>query len=119
MFFNFGMHEHNITNAVVHTIIHECEDHNLKNPKKITVELGLLTSYKKDSLLFYFEGIKKDIATLKDAELNIIEIPGKIKCKKCKKESIVEPSPLILCPLCQSANVKVLQGKDVVIKDIK
>ena len=113
------MHEHSITNQVVHQILHACEDAGMGNAKKISVELGLLTGYKADSVLFYFDSIKKDWNIIKDAELNIIEIPGKILCRSCKKELIVESSPLILCPNCESTNVKVLQGKDVVIKSIE
>ncbi|MBR9690722.1 hydrogenase maturation nickel metallochaperone HypA [Candidatus Woesearchaeota archaeon] len=111
------MHEHSITNEVVHQIVHACEDKDI-TPKKIKVKLGVLTTYKKDSVLLYFEGHKKEIDILKDCELDIEEVPGKIVCNECKKESKVEPSPLILCPFCDSADIKVIQGDKVVIAEI-
>ena len=112
------MHEHGITNEVVHQIIHACEDENIKNPKKIVVELGLLTGYKAGPVLFYFDSFKKTYPLLENTELEIVEIEGKIKCNDCDNKNIVEPSPLILCPDCDSANVNVLEGDKIIIKSI-
>ena len=109
------MHEHGITNEVVHQILHYCEDYNIKNPKEVNVELGMLTTYKKDPVLFYFESAKENYPILKNAVLNIKEIQGKIKCETCKKENDVESSPLILCPNCDSQNVTIIQGKKISI----
>jgi len=113
------MHEHNITNEVVHQILHECEDRGITKPKQIVVELGTLTGYKKESVLFYFDSIKKEEPLLKNAKLHIVEIPGKIFCKICKKEYMIEPLPIQLCPNCNTTNVKVLQGKDIAITEMK
>lgn len=113
------MHEHGITNAVVHQIIHACEDSGMTNPRRIVVELGELTTYKKESVLFYFESIKKDYPILSDAELDIVEIPGKIFCNACGKGSDVRvASPIMFCPKCESSDVQVISGKDVVVKEI-
>ena len=112
------MHEHKITNEVVHQIVHACEDRNIK-PKRIVVELGNLTTYKKDPVLFYFESAKKELDILSDAELEIIEVPGKILCNECEKEHVVESSPLILCPSCESVDIVVLEGNKIVIKEIE
>ena len=112
------MHEHGITNEVVHQIVHACEDKGITCPKKIIVELGLLTTYKKDPVLFYFEAHKKNISLLKDATLEIIEVQGKIKCKDCGEINIVDPSPLLLCPICDSANVEIIDGDKIIIKKI-
>ena len=113
------MHEHGITNEVIHQILHYCEDNDIRNPKRINVELGMLTTYKKDPVLFYFEGAKEKYPILKNAVLNIKEIKGKICCNNCKKENYVESSPLILCPICDSADIKIIQGKDIIIISIK
>lgn len=112
------MHEHHITNEVVHQILHACEDEGIISPKKIVVSLGLLSGYKKEPVLYYFEGHKNSIKTLKDATLEIIEIEGKIYCNNCKKENQVDYQPIILCPNCNSSNVKVLEGKEIAIIEI-
>lgn len=113
------MHEHGITDEVVHQIVHSCEDEGIANPKKIIVKLGLLTTYRKEPVLFYFEGHKRELDILKNAELIIEEIEGKIICNNCRKESVVESSPLILCPKCDSEKVEIIQGKDIIIESIE
>ncbi len=113
------MHEHNITNEVVHQVLHACEDSGVKNPKIIKLNLGLLSGYKKDPILFYFEQIKKEYAMIRDAKLEITEISGKIFCGSCKKIYEVEPSPIQICPECDSTEVRILQGKDITITEIK
>lgn len=122
------MHEHGITNAVVHQILHACEDNHIKNPKRITIQLGALTSYKKESLKFYFEKAKQDFPILKNAVLDIFDIPGRVSCNSCGKESdasldesgnlTISSVPLILCPNCKSADIKIIQGNDVIIRKI-
>lgn len=113
------MHEHHITNEVVHKILHACEDEGIINPKKIVVSLGLLSGYKKEPVLYYFECHKSTIEMLKNATLEIIEVQGKIYCNNCKKENLVEYHPLILCPTCNSLNVEILSGKEISIDNIE
>lgn len=112
------MHEYGITNEVVHQILHACENNKIDYPKIISVELGELTTYQKESVLFYFESFKKNNDKLKEAILKIKMIKGKIKCNACKKESIVKPMPLILCPKCSSLDTEVLDGNKIIIKEI-
>lgn len=113
------MHEHSITNEIVHQIVHACEDNSITSPKRIVVELGTLTTFKKEPLLHYFKAHKKEIALLKDAELEVLEIRGRVRCKDCDEESDVEPEPLVICPKCGSMDVEVIQGGEVIIKEIK
>ncbi|MBR9676024.1 hydrogenase maturation nickel metallochaperone HypA [Candidatus Woesearchaeota archaeon] len=113
------MHEHSITNEVVHQIVHACEDNKIASPKRIVVRVGELTSYKKDPILFYFEAVKKSVDVLRDASLIVEMVEGKIKCGECSEKSVVEASPLILCPKCESADVKVLEGDQVKIVSIE
>jgi hydrogenase nickel incorporation protein HypA/HybF len=112
------MHEYNITNDVVHQVLHACEDSKISKPKKISVEIGELTTYKKDSVLFYFESFKKDNDILKDANLEIKIIKGRVRCNFCKKESTVEPLPIILCPKCSSLDIDIIEGNEIRIKGI-
>lgn len=113
------MHEYGITNEVVHQVLHACEDRGIKKAKKIIVEIGELTTYKKDSVLFYFESFKKNNPLLSKAKLEIKMIKGRIKCNNCKKENLVKPQPITLCPSCQSLDIEFLQGNNINIIDIR
>jgi len=112
------MHEHSITKNIVVMVVKECQKNNLR-PKKVVVELGSLTTYKKEPIMFYFEALKKDFDVLEDAKLEINEVKGMVNCNKCTKESEVEDPSFIICRHCKSHDVKIVQGKDFIIKEIQ
>ena len=100
-------------------IVKECEKNNIKKLKKVVLELGKLTTYKKESILQYFDVLKNDFPVLEDTNLEINVVPGKIKCNKCKKESIVKDIYLICCGYCNDHDVKIIEGKEVIVKEIQ
>jgi hydrogenase nickel incorporation protein HypA/HybF len=112
------MHELSATNHLIELISNECQINKIKSPKKIIVELGMLTTYKKDPILFYFDLIKKDIKLLKNSKLVIKEVKGKILCNKCKKESVINEAIMIFCQKCNSGDVEIINGKDLILKEI-
>ena len=107
------MHELSITQELIRKILKES-----KYPKKVVIELGDLTSYKKEPLLFYFDALKKDEERLKDAKIQIIQVPGKILCKGCNKESLTGYAVMLFCPECKSPDIEIIAGKDVLLKEI-
>ena len=112
------MHELAVTQSLIKSVLIELEKNAIKNPKSVVVELGLLTSYAKDSILFYYELIVKDIPQLSHVDLIIHEVPGKIVCRECNKEQLIEDPYLIFCKQCHSTNVEIMQGKEFMIKKI-
>jgi hydrogenase nickel incorporation protein HypA/HybF len=113
------MHELNVTKKTMDLIKSECKENNIKNPKKIFLELGELTTYKKEPLVYYYNILKKESDLLKNTDLIIKEIPGKIKCKDCKKESLIKELYIIICPNCRSGNVNIIQGQNIKINKIQ
>lgn len=112
------MHELAATKSLMGIAEMECLKNNIKNPKKIHVELGAFTTYKKNQIEYYFEILKKQNTLLFSANLLVEEIPIKIRCAECKKESIIEGGNVFFCPLCNSASIEIIQGKDLYIKSI-
>ena len=57
-------------------------------------------------------------------EINFEEIPAEIDCLDCdfQGEAILDDSdhyaPLVKCPKCDSLSVEILNGKDIVVKNI-
>lgn len=113
------MHELAITKSLIESIRQESQKHGIKNPKKVFLELGKLSGFVKEPILMYFEHLKKDIPMLKKTELVVKELDGKIECNECHKECPVNESCLILCPVCDSKNVEIIQGRDIIIKNIE
>lgn len=112
------MHELGITQTLIKLILVECKEHHVESPKVIELELGHLTTYKKDAIMFHYSILKKENKVLKNSNLNIREITGKIFCNDCKKESNLEDPTMIFCQLCDSSEVEIIQGKEFIIKDI-
>ncbi|MFH0874647.1 MAG: hydrogenase maturation nickel metallochaperone HypA [archaeon] len=112
------MHELSITKALVTKIIRECKEKKIKKPKKIMLELGMLTNYKKEPIVFYYGIMKKEETLLKETELQFKEIKGKIRCNECKKINLVNEPILVYCKECKSGNVKIIQGRNFIIKKI-
>lgn len=113
------MHELAITKSLIESIRQESRKHGISSPKKVFLELGKLSGYVKEPIQMYFEHLKKDVPMLQDTELVVKELDGKIECQECHRECPVKESCLILCPVCDSTNVEIIQGKDIVIKNIE
>ena len=111
------MHELSVTKSLISLILNKCNEKNIK-PKVIITELGSLTSYKKDPILFNYDLLKKEEDLLKNTNLEVIEIKGKVLCNNCEKESIIDDNIMIFCPKCDSHNVEVIQGGKFKLKEI-
>ncbi|MFH1448022.1 MAG: hydrogenase maturation nickel metallochaperone HypA [Candidatus Micrarchaeota archaeon] len=114
-----SMHELAVTKSIIRVVVSECRRRNVKTPKKVIIELGNLTAYKKEPVLFYFDMLKTEERMLSETVLEVNEMPGKIRCNKCKKESGVNEAYLMMCPECESTDVEIIQGKDFIIASIE
>lgn len=112
------MHELAVTQSLINSVLEECKKNNITHVKKIVVDLGNFTSYVKDLVLFYFDLLKKDFDVLSKTELDINEIKGKIRCKECNKETMIEDPYLIFCKHCSSGDVEIITGKEFIIKEL-
>ncbi|MEM0467091.1 MAG: hydrogenase maturation nickel metallochaperone HypA [Candidatus Thermoplasmatota archaeon] len=113
------MHELPLTTNLIQMVVTECRKRNIARPKKIVVDLGMFTSYSKDSLVFYFDLLKQQELILKESTLYIHEVPGKIVCKQCRKKSIIHDVCMLVCPKCYSTDVTIEQGKEVILREIE
>lgn len=112
------MHEAMIVKKLIEEIEVECNKNNIKTLSKVVVDLGEIATYKSDPIMFYFDSYKKEYDFVKDAEIVVNEIDGKIKCNACNKESGILDSTLIFCSECDSGDVDVIQGKEFMIKEL-
>ena len=78
------MHELYITQRIVHLIEEECQKANIV-PKRAVVEIGALTSFKKEPVLYYFKILKQSSKILNGCHLVVNEVQGKVKCNTCEK----------------------------------
>ena len=113
------MHELSVTRALIGQVLALCRERGLGRPGKIVAELGALTSYKKDPILFYYDLLKEEHPELRGCRLLVKEVNGKIKCKKCGKTSVADDPFMVFCRLCNSGSVEITGGRDFRITQIQ
>lgn len=112
------MHELAITKEIVRIILKECKINKIKAPKKITLDMGSLTTYKSGPLKFYFDALKSENMIISVSELAIRVVKGRVRCNNCKIESFIDDATMVFCSKCGSFDVTVIDGKDLKIRSI-
>ena len=91
----------------------------LKKPqvKRVNIKVGKLSAVVPESLRFCFQIAVQD-TPLCDAELNIEEIPLKIRCTDCNVEWTAH-EPVFVCRNCNGTSVEMLSGRELDITSIE
>jgi len=71
-----------------------------------------------ESLQFSFDVLKRNKPFLASAELQISEIPIKIRCKNCKTEHTLD-EPVFQCETCSSTEIEIISGDELYIDSIE
>jgi hydrogenase nickel incorporation protein HypA/HybF len=110
------MHELGVLNSMVHTIERIVKEQNVTEIHKLVIEVGELSgivpryleqSWSAASYKTFMEGTK----------LELIVIPGIVKCKDCGRVYNAVYSDLN-CPDCGSNDMEIMEGNDLIIKEI-
>ena len=106
--------------SLVYRIIDIAQNHAVQNNAtkitKIVLTLGAMSGVMYESLIFSFNiAIQKTI--LEEAEICINKIPAKGKCPYCEHVHLLN-TLYDECPICQSRNPLILQGKEFIISSI-
>ena len=112
------MHEMAIAQNICKICEEEWKKHKISQTvSEVVFRAGKLNAVIPDILRFNFDVIKKDYASLKEAELVVEEIPIQVRCKVCGKTSEIE-EPLFLCMECGGA-VSVETGQEMFVENIR
>jgi len=90
------------------------EQAQVRQAKKIVLvhlQVGLLSGAVPELLKTSFDIYKKDTMAA-EAELEIEEVPLKVKCRACGNEMIKEDY-VVVCEQCGSSDLETLQGMDL------
>ena len=107
------MHELAITEGIVSGV---CDRVGAAKVTRVIVEIGKLSGVEADSVRFYFELCRAG-TPLAEAQLEIIEIPGRMRCRACDAERDVE-ALVLACP-CGSLDVALQRGDELLVKAVE
>ena len=108
------MHELSITQSIVSTVVERMRDAPIK---RVKVEIGQLSGIVPDAVHVCFE-MASPGTTLEGAKLEIVELRGKGRCRDCGNEFETN-DPLPLCPSCDSADIELLGGQELRIREVE
>ena len=110
------MHELGVLNSMVHTIERIINEQNLTEVEKLVIEVGELSGIVPRYLEQCWPAASFK-TFMQDTELELIVIAGIVKCRSCGRVYNAIYSDLN-CPNCKSSQMDILEGNDIIIKEI-
>jgi len=107
------MHEMAITESVIAAVSEKVGD---RRVQRVSLVVGRLSGVVAESLYFYFD-LATEGTPLEASLLEIIDIPGRARCRSCGAE--VELEDMIALCTCGSADLEILSGEELTIKEVE
>lgn len=111
------MHEFTLIKNIFDVIIKSAKDNNLHRITVVRLKVGALRQVVPEFLQFAFEIAAKDTIAA-GAKLEVEYIPITVLCRSCGARSTVSEHTY-LCSRCESSDLEILTGKEVVIDSIE
>ena len=104
------MHELGIAQEVVAIVA----EHSRRRVTRVVLEIGKLSAILPDAIRFCFDMCSEG-TVVEGAQLEIIEIPGRARCRACDAEVILE-RPFGRCE-CGGSDLEWLTGEELRVKE--
>jgi hydrogenase nickel incorporation protein HypA/HybF len=111
------MHELKIIQDIFPIIENTAKKNHLKSINKVFLMVGGLRQVVLEFLQFAFKVVAED-SIAANAELIVKLIPVTACCKKCRQQFNVGEN-IYICPHCDSSDLEVLTGKEIVLESIE
>ena len=111
------MHELSLAQSMVTELVEYIEKNNVKKVHEITIVIGKLSGAEKEPFEFAFP-IAAEGTLLESAKLNVEIQKPVVECSECKVQTTLD-IPLMKCSSCGSRNVKIIKGKEFIIKSME
>ena len=111
------MHELSVAQEIINIVNSYLPENNPANVKAVKVKVGKLSNILTDSLTFCFEALTNE-TNLKGAKLETVDVPVKVFCLNCYKESEIA-NPVFACPNCNHTKLKMISGMELQVDEIE
>lgn len=108
------MHELSIAVQIVESLEEELAAAPNAMVSKVTVSVGALSGVVPEALTFCWEAATDD-SRLAGSQLDILMVPAKVWCERCKAERTLSDIVVLLCPICSTATPEVRAGRELEI----
>ena len=112
------MHELSITQSILEIALRHGEQAKATKITNLHITIGQLSSVVDDSVQFYWDMIAEGTPA-QGATLQFKRIPAQLECQDCGQPYTLEGNQLDACPACESANVKIIAGKEFQLESIE
>lgn len=113
------MHELSIVNALLDQACEIATQHQATKVHKIVISVGERSGVDIGLLRRTFETFKSEFALCQNTLLESIYEPVEILCKECNTQSLAQDMQYAICPKCQSQNVKIVKGMELLLLSLE
>lgn len=111
------MHEYSIVQALIDQCEELARSNKATSVTKVVVKIGQYSGVEPHLLEIAFDTFK-DQTVCSNAEFVMTLQPLVIRCTDCQKESVLD-QPHYLCPVCQSIDIQVVDGEDMMLMSLE
>ena len=111
------MHELSLCESILNSLQESAREHKFERVKRVVLEIGKLSTVEIEAMRFAFDAVKRSTLA-EDAQLEIVELPGRARCLTCNIETQVEQR-FDPCPKCGEFDLQLIQGDELKIKELE
>jgi len=111
------MHEFSIVSNLFEIMEDVAKENNLIRIDKVVLTVGKMRQVVPVAMEMAFEAVTKGTIA-ENAELELEFLPIQMKCNACGHNFDVEEN-VYLCPSCDSVQLEMIQGQELIIKHIE
>jgi hydrogenase nickel incorporation protein HypA/HybF len=109
------MHERHFTEQIVASITQALDSRQVRRPRAVKVTVGEVYHLVPESVRMHYELLTKG-TWLEGVDLELKEEPVVVSCRRCGAKGPVEDHHLLMCSLCNSADVMTVAGNKVTVE---
>lgn len=110
------MHELSLAQNIIDTVREHVGNDRLAKVTEVVMEVGTASGVVGESLQFAYEAIVQD-TPLASSTMTMVSVPFTVRCHACGTET-ESPAGFMVCPHCDSMDVSVVKGADMILKQI-
>ena len=112
------MHEMSIVDSMIKIVLEEWKRQGEKGKvSRINLRIGKLTAIVPETFRFCFDILAKD-TVLENAQLEITDVPLKVKCSRCNCIQEID-QPMFICPECGEKELEIISGRELFVESFE